>query len=52
MSVRRRGSREEERGVALDAMVDRLVAERDEKRLPPDFARPQGAPTLIAAIEG
>src|SRR3954468_13680691 len=37
VSVRRRGSREEERGVALDAFVDRLVQERDTKALPPDF---------------
>src|SRR5438105_6657336 len=29
VSVRRRGSREEERGVALDAFVERLVKERD-----------------------
>jgi threonyl-tRNA synthetase len=48
VSVRRRGSREEERGVALDAIVERLVAERDDKRLPPDFVRPEGAPTLMA----
>ena len=37
VSVRRRGSRDEERGVALDAFVDRLVQERDSKSLPPDF---------------
>jgi threonyl-tRNA synthetase len=48
VSVRRRGSREEERGVALDAIVERLVAERDAKRLPPDFVRPEGTPTLMA----
>ena len=48
VSVRRRGSREEERGVALDAIVERLVAERDSKALPPDFVRPEGAPTLMA----
>jgi threonyl-tRNA synthetase len=48
VSVRRRGSREEERGVALDAIVERLVAERDDKRLPPDFSGPEGAPTLMA----
>ena len=48
VSVRRRGSRDEERGVALDAIVERLVAERDSKSLPPDFVRPEGAPTLMA----
>jgi len=48
VSVRRRGSRDEERGVALDAIADRLVAERDRKDLPPDFSRPEGAPTLMA----
>ncbi|HEY8758086.1 MAG TPA: threonine--tRNA ligase [Candidatus Limnocylindria bacterium] len=48
VSLRRRGSRDEERGVALDAIVERLVAERDDKRLPPDFVRPEGAPTLMA----
>jgi len=48
VSVRRRGSRDEERGVALDAFVDWLVAERDRKDLPPDFVRPEGAPTLMA----
>jgi threonyl-tRNA synthetase len=48
VSIRRRGSRDEERGVALDAIVERLVAERDDKRLPADFVRPEGAPTLMA----
>jgi threonyl-tRNA synthetase len=48
VSVRRRGSRDEERGVALDAIVDRLVAERDSKALPPDFVGPEGPPTLMA----
>src|SRR5438105_4631986 len=48
VSVRRRGSREEERGVALDAITERLVVERDRKQLPPDFVRPDGAPTLMA----
>jgi threonyl-tRNA synthetase len=38
VSVRRRGSREEERGVALDAFVQRLRKEREAKALPPDFA--------------
>jgi len=38
VSVRRRGSRDEERGVALDAFVDRIEKERDEKALPSDFA--------------
>jgi threonyl-tRNA synthetase len=48
VSVRRRGSREEERGVALDAIVERLVAERDSKQPPPDFSSPEAAPTLMA----
>ena len=48
VSVRRRGSRDEERGVALDAIVERLVAERDSKQLPADFVRPESAPTLMA----
>jgi threonyl-tRNA synthetase len=48
VSVRKRGSREEERGVALDAIVGRLVAERDSKQLPADFVRPAGGPTLMA----
>jgi len=48
VSVRRRGSRDEERGVALDAIVQRLVAERDDKRLPADFVTPDAAPTLMA----
>jgi threonyl-tRNA synthetase len=48
VSVRRRGSREEERGVALDAIVDRLVAERDSKQLPADFVRPADTPTPMA----
>ena len=39
VSVRRRGSRDEERGVALDAFVDRIKKERAEKALPPDFAQ-------------
>jgi threonyl-tRNA synthetase len=38
VSVRRRGSREEERGVKLDAFIARLEKEREEKTLPPDFA--------------
>lgn len=38
VSVRRRGSREEERGVTVDAFVERLAQERDSKALPPDFA--------------
>jgi len=37
VSVRRRGSREEERGVTLDAFIARLAEERDTKALPPDF---------------
>ena len=48
VSVRRRGSRDEERGVALGEIVQRLVAERDEKRLPADFVGPVAAPTLMA----
>ncbi len=48
VSIRRRGSRDEERGVALDTIVERLVAERDSKALPPDFSKPEGAPTLMA----
>jgi threonyl-tRNA synthetase len=38
VSVRRRGSRDEERGVALDAFVDRIKKERDSKALPADFS--------------
>ncbi|HUG06021.1 MAG TPA: threonine--tRNA ligase [Candidatus Limnocylindria bacterium] len=38
VSVRRRGSREEERGVALDTFVDRIKKERHSKALPADFA--------------
>jgi len=38
VSVRRRGSRDEERGVAFDAFVERLRTERDTKGLPADFA--------------
>ena len=38
VSVRRRGSREEERGVAFDAFVGRIEKERDTKALPADFA--------------
>lgn len=38
VSVRRRGSRDEERGVALDAFIERITAERDSKALPSDFA--------------
>ena len=37
VSVRRRGSREEERGVTVDAFIERLVQERDSKALPADF---------------
>src|SRR2546425_1562339 len=39
VSVRRRGSREEERGVALDAFVERIRKERESKALPADFAQ-------------
>ena len=38
VSVRRRGSRDEERGIALDAFVDRIKKERDTKALPADFS--------------
>src|SRR6266545_171376 len=38
VSVRRRGSREEERGVALTAFLERITAERESKALPADFA--------------
>ncbi len=41
VSVRHRGAAQgdEERGVGLEAFVARLVAERDTKALPKDFAR-------------
>jgi threonyl-tRNA synthetase len=39
VSVRRRGSRDEERGVALDAFIDRIKKERADKALPSDFAQ-------------
>jgi threonyl-tRNA synthetase len=48
VSVRRRGSRDEDRGVALGEIVQRLIAERDDKRLPADFVGPEAAPTLMA----
>src|SRR5260370_15159371 len=48
VSVRRRGSRDEERGVALDAVRERLSVGRGNEALPPDFVRPEGAPTLMA----
>jgi threonyl-tRNA synthetase len=48
VSLRRRGSRDEERGLDLDAIVERLVAERDSKQLPADFVRPEVTPTLMA----
>ena len=38
VSVRRRGSRDEERGVAFDAFVARIKKERESKALPADFA--------------
>jgi threonyl-tRNA synthetase len=37
VSVRRRGSRDEERGVALDAFLERIRTERETKALPADF---------------
>ncbi|MDP9276324.1 MAG: His/Gly/Thr/Pro-type tRNA ligase C-terminal domain-containing protein, partial [Chloroflexota bacterium] len=39
VSVRRRGSRDEERGVTLDAFVDRIKKDRADKALPPDFTQ-------------
>ena len=48
VSVRRRGSREEERGVAFDAFAERIKKERDSKALPADFAA--HAPTAGDAI--
>jgi threonyl-tRNA synthetase len=48
VSVRRRGSRDEERGVTLDAFVDRIKKERQSKALPSDFA--QHEPTVGDAI--
>ena len=39
VSVRRRGSRDEERGVTLDAFVDRIKKERESKALPADFSQ-------------
>src|SRR3989449_290103 len=39
VSVRRRGSREEERGVALDTFIDRIKKERQSKALPADFSQ-------------
>jgi hypothetical protein len=38
LSVRRRGSRDEERGVTIQAFLERLMLERESKALPPDFA--------------
>jgi threonyl-tRNA synthetase len=38
LSIRRRGSRDEERGVTIDAFLERVILERDNKALPPDFA--------------
>lgn len=38
VSVRRRGSRDEERGVAFDSFVERIKQERESKALPADFA--------------
>jgi threonyl-tRNA synthetase len=38
LSVRRRGSRDEERGVTIEAFLERLMLERESKALPPDFA--------------
>src|SRR2546426_4424783 len=38
VSVRRRGSRDEERGVTLDAFIERIKKERDSRALPSDFS--------------
>ncbi len=38
LSIRRRGSREEERSVTVDAFLERVILERENKALPPDFA--------------
>ncbi|HET8568117.1 MAG TPA: threonine--tRNA ligase [Candidatus Limnocylindria bacterium] len=47
VSVRRRGSRDEERGIALSEIVERLVREREEKALPADFTGTQAEGTGI-----
>jgi len=39
VSVRRRGSRDEERGVSLDAFIDRIRKECESRALPPDFSQ-------------
>jgi threonyl-tRNA synthetase len=39
VSVRRRGSRDEERGVTLEAFIDRIKKERESKALPADFTQ-------------
>jgi threonyl-tRNA synthetase len=39
VSVRRRGSRDEERGVVLETFVERIKKERDIKALPSDFTQ-------------
>ena len=49
VSVRRRGSRDEERGVPLDAFIERVVAERDTKALPSDFAAHRPEPVAALA---
>jgi threonyl-tRNA synthetase len=48
VSVRRRGSRDEERGVALETFLGRIRKERDTKALPSDFA--QHEPTAADAM--
>jgi len=52
VSVRRRGAGkgEEERGVTLDELVRRLVAERDEKALPSDFKPGDAGPSVAASV--
>ena len=52
VSVRRRGAGkgEEERGVALADLVERLVRERDAKALPSDFKPGDEGPSVAASI--
>jgi threonyl-tRNA synthetase len=49
VSVRRRGSRDEERGVPLDAFIERITAERDSKALPADFSAHRSEPVAVLA---
>src|SRR5207245_10589609 len=50
VSVRRRGSRDEERGVTLDTFVDRIKKERESKALPAHFV--QHEPSAGASVSG